>query len=316
MTRDDVPVYRASVRGRRDVTPRLVSVTLGDVIGPGGAAFESTGRADEFFGLWVPGPDGRPVKRYYTVRDWRPDVGELDVEFVRHGDGIACAWAERAEPGDEVTFDAPRGHWAPPADTGRLVVAGDATALPAIARILAERAPTSPPADVLLTVDDPADRIDVPLLATDRLAWTAADELVGAFRTAVTDAGPQVFAWFSGEASAMRDARRAAARAARARAADHPLGDDGLLATGRGVVGTARPRRSGTRRRTRGPVRRALCRRRGAARPRRRPARRTRPLTTPREPPVTLGLGRQGRPCRHRPATAETLHGAPPPRYR
>ncbi len=42
----------------------------------------------------------RPVGAYYTMREWRPDVGELDMLFVLHEPaGPASAWAARARPG-------------------------------------------------------------------------------------------------------------------------------------------------------------------------------------------------------------------------
>ena len=83
------------------VTPTMVRVTLG---GPGAAGFES-GIADEHVKLIfadpgtgelrvpVPDPDEdgeliwprpMPTSREYTVRAWRPDVLEIDVDFVVH----------------------------------------------------------------------------------------------------------------------------------------------------------------------------------------------------------------------------------------
>ena len=43
-------------------------------------------------------PEEQPVGAYYTVRAWRPEVAELDILFVLHGDGPASAWAARATP--------------------------------------------------------------------------------------------------------------------------------------------------------------------------------------------------------------------------
>ena len=43
--------------------------------------------------------------RNYTVRAYRPERAEVDVDFFLHGDaGRAAAWAERAQPGDCVCF--------------------------------------------------------------------------------------------------------------------------------------------------------------------------------------------------------------------
>ncbi|TDQ51526.1 siderophore-interacting protein [Actinorugispora endophytica] len=82
--------------------------------------------------------DVRPVVRNYTIRRHRADSEEIDVDFVLHGDtGPASSWAGRVRPGDRaglldqgVTFD-------PSASGGRpSLIAGDETALPAIAGIV------------------------------------------------------------------------------------------------------------------------------------------------------------------------------------
>ncbi|MGY1601368.1 siderophore-interacting protein [Geodermatophilus sp. SYSU D00815] len=97
-------------------------------------------------------PDARrPFLRTYTVRAFRPEPAELDVDVVLHGlddghPGPAAAWAAAAVPGDELVVLGPdrpgsgrawAAEWAPPAGARTLVLAGDETAVPAIAAILA-----------------------------------------------------------------------------------------------------------------------------------------------------------------------------------
>lgn len=49
-----------------------------------------------------------PVRRTYTVRDYRADVQELDIDFVDHGDtGPASKWASAARAGDFLAFGGP-----------------------------------------------------------------------------------------------------------------------------------------------------------------------------------------------------------------
>ncbi len=81
--------------------------------------------------------DVRPVIRNYTVRAFRPEVAELDVDFVLHGDtGVAGRWSQQAEPGQRVAIvDQGRG-FDPRPDTSVHLLAGDETALPAILGIL------------------------------------------------------------------------------------------------------------------------------------------------------------------------------------
>jgi NADPH-dependent ferric siderophore reductase len=78
-----------------------------------------------------------PVVRTYTVRRWLPDVPEMWLDFVVHGDeGIAGPWAERAQPGDPVRFMGPGGGYLPDLTAGWHLFAGDESALPAISAAL------------------------------------------------------------------------------------------------------------------------------------------------------------------------------------
>src|SRR5215218_663014 len=88
--------------------------------------------------VWPQGSHGVAL-RSYTARRQDPAAGELDVDFVLHGDGPAATWAAAAAPGAVlgVASAAPLGD----APASWLLVAGDETALPAISRILAAAAP-------------------------------------------------------------------------------------------------------------------------------------------------------------------------------
>ena len=47
--------------------------------------------------------DQRPIRRTYTVRYFRKDTLEMDIDFVNHGDnGPASAWARNAKLGDFI----------------------------------------------------------------------------------------------------------------------------------------------------------------------------------------------------------------------
>ncbi|MGH3886457.1 MAG: siderophore-interacting protein [Pseudonocardiaceae bacterium] len=100
---------------------------------------------------WQAMPAGvRPTMRSYTVRAHRPEVGELDIDFVLHGadgghGGPASAWASTTRPGDGVALAGPDRpgagrmwgcEWSPPQTAKRLILAGDETAVPAVASIV------------------------------------------------------------------------------------------------------------------------------------------------------------------------------------
>src|SRR5690606_21164117 len=78
-----------------------------------------------------------PRLRTYTVRAWDPDALELTLDFVHHGDeGLAGPWAANARPGDELFMLGPGGGYAPDPGADWHLLAGDESALPAIAASL------------------------------------------------------------------------------------------------------------------------------------------------------------------------------------
>jgi NADPH-dependent ferric siderophore reductase len=120
--------YDAEVLRRTRISEHLVRLVLG---GPGLAGFESTGIPDEWVGLVVP---GQFQSRYYTVRSWAE--AELTVDVVIHDVGLVTEWASRDCVGDTVTISEPKGSFELPPGAGWLILVGDLTAVPAMARIL------------------------------------------------------------------------------------------------------------------------------------------------------------------------------------
>src|SRR5215210_5525660 len=96
--------------------------------------------------------------RNFTVRAYRPERAEIDVDFFLHGDiGRASAWAIRATPGDTLGYAGPRIHFAPdPAADWTLLVA-DETGLPALLAI-AESLPAGHPVIALAEIRDDGER--------------------------------------------------------------------------------------------------------------------------------------------------------------
>lgn len=215
-------------------------------------------RAEDWYAGWRALPDAqRPALRTYTVRAVRPEAHEVDVDMVRHGlTGPASTFAERAAIGDEVVllgpnarFDGPHGglEFRPPADhLGPYLLAGDETAVPAIAVIL-EQLPEQAYGEVVLEVPHAEDRL--PLVAPPqlRITWVAREgapygsaltpaviaavedldlpallvgqdvEETGAAddevlwdvpEAAAGDAAPNLYAWLAGEARSITGLRR------------------------------------------------------------------------------------------------------------
>ncbi|WP_311223311.1 MULTISPECIES: siderophore-interacting protein [unclassified Acidovorax] len=165
-----------------------------------------------------PAPDSsdapRPTMRDYTPRHYDAATGTLVIDFALHDAGPATAWALQAAPGQQIGVGGPRGSMVIPTAFDGYVLIGDDTALPAIARRLAEL-PAGAPVLVLAEVDSPADEQALPTAAAARIHWVhrqgaepgGADGLLAALRSLELPAG-DVHAWVACE-SAVAKALRA-----------------------------------------------------------------------------------------------------------
>ncbi|MDN7120748.1 siderophore-interacting protein [Nocardioides sp. ChNu-153] len=203
--------YVARVARREQLTPHLVRLVL---TGPGLAGFTSTGTSDEWVGLVVP---GQFQSRYYTVRSWDPaagDGGELVLDVVVHDVGLVTEWARRDCVGETVTITEPKGSFALPDDAAWLLLVGDLTALPAIARTLETVAAARPdlPVRVWAEVpDDPAVLASY-LPAGADVTWCAPpgdgeSELAAVVEGIAWPEGSGYF-WMAGESAQMRAIRK------------------------------------------------------------------------------------------------------------
>ncbi len=200
-TTTDRPTYiltRAAVRAVDRVSPSFVRVTFGGdelfEFGTPGAVFDSRIKlvfppasgvlpdldraSDDWWQSFLAVPEAeRGSMRTYSIRELRVDPvagTEVDVDFVLHLEpgltGPASRWASTAEAGQELYLVGPRrgvvehgGAEYEPGTADEVVLVGDETAAPAIARIL-EDAPRDLRGVAFLEVPSPADvlRIDVP----------------------------------------------------------------------------------------------------------------------------------------------------------
>lgn len=192
-------------------SPSFVRVLLAD---PSLAGFVSAG-FDDHLKLILPGADGQPVMRDYTPAAFDTTAGTLTLEFVLHAHGPASDWARQAQPGQQVTVAGPRGSMVVDAGLDWHWLVGDATALPAVARRLAELAELAGDARVTVLLAAPAaDRRALP--GQDRLTgldlrWVDGEKaLVDALRALPLPAGVG-FAWCAAEAITAASLRAALA---------------------------------------------------------------------------------------------------------
>ncbi|MFD9613612.1 siderophore-interacting protein [Streptomyces sp. NPDC004288] len=211
------------------ITPHMVRVVLG---GPGLAGFAADTYTDHYVkllfapeGVSYPEPfdmeriraefprDQWPTTRTYTVRAWDPVHHELTIDFVVHGDeGLAGPWAARAQAGETVRFLGPGGGYAPDPEADWHLLAGDESALPAIAVAL-EALPEGARAQAFVEVSDAAEEQKLATSKDVHVTWLhrgdrpAGEALVEAITALEFPAG-DVQAFVHGEAGFVKELRR------------------------------------------------------------------------------------------------------------
>ncbi|MBW8482856.1 siderophore-interacting protein [Actinomadura parmotrematis] len=223
------PITTATVLRTERITPHMIRVVLG---GEALAGFGAGAHTDHYIKLIFPRPgvaypepfdmgairaefprEQWPVTRTYTVRAFDREARELTVDFVHHGDkGLAGPWAAAARPGEEISFMGPGGGYAPSPDAGWHLLAGDESALPAIAASL-ERLPEGALAKVFLEVAGPAEEQVLASPGKPEIVWLhRGDRPVGAALAEAVRAlefpDGDVQAFVHGEAGMVKDLRR------------------------------------------------------------------------------------------------------------
>lgn len=177
--RHELKFRQLSVVRTQQLTPHMVRITLG---GPDLAGFTSPG-FDDHVKVFFPDPttgelvlpggaeDGpRPTMRDYTPQQFDPQALTLVIDFALHDAGPATNWAAQAQVGQVLGMGGPRGSFILPTDFDGHLLIGDDTAIPAIARRLAEL-PAGAPALVLIEVDGPEDEHTLASAAQTTVVW-------------------------------------------------------------------------------------------------------------------------------------------------
>lgn len=147
--RPPLPLHDLTLRDAQDLTPHMRRLTFGlDGV--------LDHRAGQDLALLVPGADGEPQRRHYTIRDAAP--GEVTIDFVIHGHrGPGERFALEARPGDRVEARGPRGRTVLNPDADWHVFVGDETCLPGIFAML-ETLPRRARAFAFIEVEHKDDR--------------------------------------------------------------------------------------------------------------------------------------------------------------
>ena len=184
-------LVRVHVLRREPVTPHMIRVTFG---GPDLERFEFHG-FDQWVRLAIPvhdqdrfdnlpdrfgiggylryrmlPRDTRPVIRNYTVRAFRTDPLELDVDFITHGtEGVAAPWAASVTAGAQAAFIDQGCGWKPVPADWHLIVA-DESGLPAALGVLRDL-PRDATGHAIIELFDTADQQPISPPAGIQLHW-------------------------------------------------------------------------------------------------------------------------------------------------
>lgn len=221
-------LHEITVVSASDVTPRMRRVVFacpditpfigGDMhvrllVPPKGRAPVWPGLQEDGRIAWPRGEDALVV-RAYTIRAIDEERGEIAVDFLRHpAAGIATPgadFARDARPGDKAALLGPGGGGLPQA--GSILLAGDETALPAIARIAAE-VPAGTRMQAIIEVEDEAEEQPLPTAGSLDVRWLhragSGNMLAQAALQAVAEMDDETFVWLACEREDVRRIRAA-----------------------------------------------------------------------------------------------------------
>jgi NADPH-dependent ferric siderophore reductase len=206
-----------------DLTPRMRRITLG---GAELAGFVSLGCDDHIKLLFARNPQehaaletlvlgaasnedsAKPAMRDYTPRRIDLAAGELDIDFVLHGDGPASTWAAQAQPGQHLYIGGPRSSMIVPDIFDSYLLIGDETALPAIARRLEELA-AGRRVRVVVDVANEQERQPLDSAAQVEVTWVHRHEQnVQEVVAGLQLPEGELYAWIATEAALSRKLRR------------------------------------------------------------------------------------------------------------
>jgi NADPH-dependent ferric siderophore reductase len=211
----DLPVGRVQ-RVRHEIKRRTLQVVRVEAVSPQFRSVTFSGESladfvsasfDDHVKFILGEEGGEEVRRDYTPRRFDASAGELTLEFALHGDGPVANWAAQARPGQQATIAGPRSSFIIPLDYDWHLLAGDETAMPAIARRL-EELPADARVLVVLQVPDNGERRSFQSAAAPSILWVRdAAELQDTVRALNLPAG-EGYVWCAGEAAAMAALRR------------------------------------------------------------------------------------------------------------
>ena len=155
----------------------------------------------------IKGDGPQPAMRDYTPRRYDLSIGELDIDFVLHGDGPASTWAEQVQVGQHH-IGGPRGSMIVPDIFDSYLLIGDETAIPAIARRL-EELPAGRKVLAVIEIADAAEQQVLSSAAKVEVIWVlrGQDDLLDVVRNLTLPSGT-LYSFVATETKLSRQVRR------------------------------------------------------------------------------------------------------------
>jgi NADPH-dependent ferric siderophore reductase len=155
---------------------------------------------------------GRPIIRTFTPGTFDAGAGRLDIEVVLHEAGATSSWVSSAAPGSVAAVSAPGRGYSVDHNASAYLLAGDATALPAVCQLVAAIS-VETTLRVIVEVNDDTARMELPSHPRLDHRWLIQrpqEKPGSALLPAIRDAGitGDATIWAAGEAAAMHDIRK------------------------------------------------------------------------------------------------------------
>ncbi len=175
-------VHRLTVLDTSPVTPMMRRVT---VFAP--SLTQLPLRPAQDVALVFADPQGREIRRRYTITRVDPGAQTFALDGVLHGDGPGAAWFATTAPGAEIDVVGPRGKIELVPDVAWHLFVGDEAGLPAFLELLAGL-PAGGRATAVIEVDSAAEEQPWTSAADADIRWVHRDGRPGGHTDLLTDA--------------------------------------------------------------------------------------------------------------------------------
>lgn len=126
-------------------------------------------------GGWTYPREGSRLHRHITIRRFRPELGEIDLDFILHDEGFKTEWVKNIPIGTQMRMIGPHGGVEISEDYDRYKILVDEIGFTGVSRWL-ERTSSVAPKDVFVKIPSASSKVPVPECAGLNLTWLVQDE--------------------------------------------------------------------------------------------------------------------------------------------